>query len=160
MISDQSMIWPMFAHVVLVFVLYVLLSRRRVAAVKGGRATVSQFRQNLSEPEDSLFVHNNLKNQFELPIFFHVACIAIYIVNADNIGTVLLAWLFVISRYVHSYIHISTNRMPIADQPSSWALVPADHVDLARHLDDLWIWTRTHPWMVRHLTTDAHTRWS
>ncbi|MCJ8506496.1 MAPEG family protein [Rhizobium lemnae] len=111
MISDQSMIWPMFAHVVLVFVLYVLLSRRRVAAVKGGRATVAQFRQNLSEPEDSLFVHNNLKNQFELPIFFHVACIAIYIVNADNIGTVLLAWLFVISRYVHSYIHISTNHI-------------------------------------------------
>lgn len=111
MISDQSMIWPMFAHVMLVFVLYLMLSKRRIAAVKAGRATVSQFRQNLSEPEDSLFVHNNLKNQFELPIFFHVACIAIYIVNADNIGTVLLAWLFVISRCVHSYIHISTNRI-------------------------------------------------
>lgn len=111
MISDQSMIWPMFAHVVLVFVLYVLLSKRRVAAVKAGRATVSQFRQNLTEPEDSLFVHNNLKNQFELPIFFHVGCIAIYIVNADNIGTVILAWLFVLSRYVHSYIHVTSNRI-------------------------------------------------
>lgn len=111
MISDQSMIWPMFAHVVLVFLLYVLLSKRRVAAVKNGRATVSQFRQNLTEPEDSLFVHNNLKNQFELPIFFHVGCLAIYIVNADNIGTVILAWVFVLSRYVHSYIHVTTNRI-------------------------------------------------
>lgn len=111
MISDQSMIWPMFAHVVLVFVLYVLLSRRRVAAVKAGRATVAQFRQNLNEPEDSLFVHNNLKNQFELPIFFHVGCIAIYIVNADNIGTVALAWIFVLARYAHSFVHVTSNRI-------------------------------------------------
>lgn len=111
MISDQSMIWPMFAHVVLVFVLYVLLSRRRFAAVKAGRATVAQFRQNLNEPEDSLFVHNNLKNQFELPIFFHVGCIAIYIVNADNIGTVALAWIFVLARYAHSFVHVTSNRI-------------------------------------------------
>ncbi|WP_436799480.1 MAPEG family protein [Rhizobium oryzicola] len=111
MLSDQSMIWPMFAHVMLVFGLYVLLSKRRFAAVKAGRATVSQFRENLSEPEDSLFVHNNLKNQFELPIFFHVGCIAVYILNADNFGTVAVAWLFVVSRFAHSYIHVTSNRI-------------------------------------------------
>lgn len=111
MLSDQSMIWPMFAHVVLVFGLYVLLAKRRYAAVKAGRATVSQFRENLSEPADSLFVHNNLKNQFELPVFFHVCCIAIYLLRADNPGTVALAWVFVLSRFAHSYVHVTSNRI-------------------------------------------------
>ena len=101
----------MIAHAVLVLVLYVLLSRRRVAAVKAGRATVSQFRENLKEPEDSLFVHNNLKNQFELPIFFHIVCLTLYVVQGDNIFTVLFAWGFVLSRYVHAYIHVTTNRI-------------------------------------------------
>jgi hypothetical protein len=89
----------------------VLLSRRRVAAVKAGRATVSQFRENLKEPEDSLFVHNNLKNQFELPIFFHIVCVTLYVVQGDNLATVALAWGFVVSRYLHAYIHVTTNRI-------------------------------------------------
>jgi hypothetical protein len=111
MITNEAMIWPMIAHAVLVFTLYVLLSRRRVAAVKAGRATVSQFRENLKEPEDSLFVHNNLKNQFELPLFFHIVCVTLYVVQGDNIATVALAWGFVVSRYVHAYIHVTTNRI-------------------------------------------------
>ncbi|MCY1664577.1 MAPEG family protein [Rhizobium sp. SL86] len=109
--TNEAMIWPMIAHVMLVFTLYVLLSRRRVAAVKAGRATVSQFRENLKEPEDSLFVHNNLKNQFELPIFFHIVCVTLYVVQGDNLATVALAWGFVVSRYLHAYIHVTTNRI-------------------------------------------------
>jgi hypothetical protein len=111
MISNEAMIWPMVAHAALVLILYVLLSKRRVAAVKAGRATVSQFRANLEEPEDSLFVHNNLKNQFELPMFFHIGCLALFAVDGDNIGTVILAWLFVASRYAHSYVHVTSNRV-------------------------------------------------
>ncbi|MGN7292204.1 MAPEG family protein [Rhizobium sp. SAFR-030] len=111
MISNEAMIWPMIAHAALVLALYVQLSRRRVAAVKAGRATVAQFRENLREPEESLFVHNNLKNQFELPMFFHIVCLALFAVDGDNIGTVVLAWLFVASRYVHAYIHVTTNRI-------------------------------------------------
>jgi hypothetical protein len=111
MISNEAMIWPMIAHVALVFALYFLLSKRRIAAVKSGRATVSQFRENQQEPEDSLFVHNSLKNQFELPLLFHIVCLALFAVDGDNIFTVILAWLFVASRYVHAYIHVTSNRI-------------------------------------------------
>ncbi|MBP2547902.1 hypothetical protein J2858_000795 [Neorhizobium galegae] len=111
MISNEAMIWPMVAHAALVLVLYILLSRRRVAAVKAGRATVEQFRDNLQEPADSLYVHNNLKNQFELPMFFHIGCLTLFAVDGDNLGTVILAWLFVASRYAHSYVHVTSNRV-------------------------------------------------
>ncbi len=66
----------MFAHVVLVL-FSTCCCRAAACCGQGRQATVAQFRQNLNEPEDSLFVTTTSKNQFELPIFFHVGCIAI-----------------------------------------------------------------------------------
>ena len=61
-----------FAQVALTYAIYALISRRRVAAIKAGDATVSQFRENQDEPPQSRFVRNNLANQFELPVLFFV----------------------------------------------------------------------------------------
>lgn len=111
MLSTNATLWPMIAHAALVFILYGLLSRKRVAAVRNGSAEAAQFRENREEPLASLLVHNNLKNQFELPILFYAASLALDASTADNIGTVILAWIFVIARYVHSYVHITSNRL-------------------------------------------------
>jgi hypothetical protein len=110
MLSNATL-WPMIAHAALVFLLYWLLSKRRVAAVRSGSAQAAQFRENREEPPASLLVHNNLRNQFELPVLFHTVCLALYISTADNWATVALAWIFVLSRYAHSYIHITSNRL-------------------------------------------------
>ncbi|MGE7370878.1 MAPEG family protein [Neorhizobium sp. NPDC001467] len=111
MTDTTAMFWPMIAHAFLVFILYYLLSSRRVAAVRSGLVKAEQFRENLSEPAGSLLIHNNLKNQFELPMLFHVGVLATFICNADNIGTILIAWIFVLSRYAHSYVHVTSNRL-------------------------------------------------
>jgi hypothetical protein len=111
MLSTEAMLWPMIAHAALVFFLYWLLSRRRFAAVKAGSAEAGQFRENTQEPPESLLVHNNLKNQFELPVLFYAACLALYVSTADNAATIALAWLFVLSRYAHSYLHLTSNRL-------------------------------------------------
>lgn len=111
MTFSEAMLWPMIAHAALVFGLYFLLSSKRLGAVRAGRVRADQFKENREEPLESLLVHNNLKNQFELPVLFHVACLALYMTTADNVVTVLLAWAFVASRYVHSYVHITSNRL-------------------------------------------------
>ncbi len=111
MTFSEAMLWPMIAHAVLVFGLYFLLSRKRVGAVREGRVKAEQFRENREEPLESLLIHNNLKNQFELPVLFHVVCIVLYMTTADNVVTVALAWVFVLSRYVHSYVHLTSNRL-------------------------------------------------
>lgn len=108
---SNAMLWPMIAHAALIFLLYWLLSKRRFAAVHSGSAQAAQFRENRQEPLESLLVHNNLRNQFELPVLFHAVCLALYISTADNWATVALAWIFVLSRYAHSYIHITSNRL-------------------------------------------------
>lgn len=111
MLSTNATIWPMIAHVALVFFLYLLLSKKRFQAVRNGSVQPAEFRENLREPPESLLVHNNIKNQFELPVLFHAASLALYATTADNWGTVALGWVFVLSRFVHAYVHITSNRL-------------------------------------------------
>ena len=109
--TDNAIFWPMIAHAILVYGLYVLLALRRKAAVAGGNATTSQFRENREEPADSLFVRNSLANQFELPVLFYACTIVTCLVDADTFPAIALAWIFVLSRWVHALIHVTSNRL-------------------------------------------------
>ncbi|MDX3925692.1 MAG: MAPEG family protein [Shinella sp.] len=111
MSPTEATLWPMIAHVALVYTLYFLLSKRRFQAVKTGSATADRFRDNRDEPAESLAVRNCLANQFELPVLFHAVSILLYLVDADNPVTVALGWLFVASRYAHAYVHVTSNRL-------------------------------------------------
>lgn len=109
--SQSAIFWPMLAHVALIYGIYFLVSKRRIAAIKAGNARSSQFRENLQDPPESLFAHNNLRNQFELPALFYPLCIALYVTNGATLLTLVLAWLFVASRYIHAWVHVTTNRI-------------------------------------------------
>ncbi len=111
MSPTQATIWPMIAHVALVIVLYLLLSARRMRAVREGRARPEQFRENREEPAESLVVKNAIANQFELPMLFYAVSILLYLVDADNPVTVAGGWLFVALRYAHAYVHVTSNRL-------------------------------------------------
>ena len=111
MSPTEATIWPMIAHVALVFCLYLLLSSRRMGAVKDGRARPEQFRENREEPAESLIVKNAIANQFELPVLFYAVSILLYLVDADNPVTVAGGWLFVALRYAHAYVHVTSNRL-------------------------------------------------
>lgn len=111
MSPTEATIWPMIAHVALVFCLYLLLSSRRMGAVKEGRARPDQFRENREEPAESFVVKNAIANQFELPVLFYAVSILLYLVDADNTVTVAGGWLFVALRYAHAYVHVTSNRL-------------------------------------------------
>lgn len=109
--NQTAIFWPMLAHVALVYGIYVLIFLRRKAAVQAGSTKISQFRENMNEPPESLFVRNNLANQFELPVLFHACCLALHAATAADGVAVVLAWIFVVSRYVHAFIHVTSNRI-------------------------------------------------
>ena len=111
MSPTEATIWPVIAHVALVFALYFLLSMRRMGAVKSGRASPDQFRENRNEPAESVTVKNAIANQFELPVLFYAVSILLYLVDADNPATVAGGWLFVALRYAHAYVHVTSNRL-------------------------------------------------
>ncbi|WP_267552867.1 MAPEG family protein [Rhizobium rhizogenes] len=111
--TGYEMFWPMVAHAVLVFALYALLGWRRNRMVKAGQIRISQFRENhaADEPAESLVVRNSIANQFELPLLFHACCIVLYVTQADNLAAVILAWLFVATRYAHAFVHVTSNNL-------------------------------------------------
>lgn len=109
--NQAAILWPMIAHAALVYAVYVLMFVRRKAAVRAGSARISQFRENQNEPAESLFVRNNLTNQFELPVLFHACCLALFVAGGAGIAAVVLAWIFILSRYVHAFIHVTSNRI-------------------------------------------------
>ena len=49
----------------------------------------------------------NVMNQFELPVLFHVVCLALFVTAGVSFLSVTLAWLFVVLRYVHAWLHLA-----------------------------------------------------
>ncbi|WP_233135943.1 MAPEG family protein [Agrobacterium vaccinii] len=111
MSPTTAMFWPMIAHAFLVFGLYVLLFLRRKKFTFTSREAIQRFRDVGEESEQSKLVNKNLANQFEMPMLFHAVCLLLYITDADNIATIILAWIFVAGRYAHSYVHVTSNRL-------------------------------------------------
>ncbi len=62
-------------------------------------------------PEQARKVSNAFDNQFQLPVLFYVACFLAIGFSATLIE-VLLAVAFVVTRYVHAVIHVTTNNVP------------------------------------------------
>ena len=109
---QTAIFWPMLAHVLLVYIVYLVMFKRRYEAVKSGEARISQYKVRSTEPASSVTVANNLINQFELPVLFHVLCLALFVTNGVNYLTLALMWLFIATRYVHAWVHLNGNHVP------------------------------------------------
>ncbi|WP_417426585.1 MAPEG family protein [Hoeflea sp.] len=113
MSQSTAIFWPVMAQVLLTYAIYMLVSARRVGAVKAGNARPSDFRIPIVEPAPSAAAVRNLSNQFELPVLFYAACLALYVTGAADTATVVVAWVFVLARVAHSYVHVTSNRLRI-----------------------------------------------
>ena len=99
----HSLIFPMAAHVTLTALLYVLLTIARAPKIWGiGQRSDGTNPWASIEPRISA----NLSNQFEWPLFFHVACMLLLGNESSNAAAVGLAWLFIGGRIAHSLVQI------------------------------------------------------
>lgn len=103
----HSLLLPMAAHVALAAWLYVLLTVVRAPAIWGiGRLPDGSNPWARFEPRISA----NLRNQFEWPLFFHVACALLMQTEASTIA-IVLAWVFVAGRVLHGCVQILTTHI-------------------------------------------------
>ena len=134
--SDFSLVYPMFALVLVTATVMVMLFRRRVLAVREGLITTSYFRiyqdQGVPEPEDAAKAARHFSNLFEAPTLFYVACLAAMIVGGSGTLMVGLAWGYVAARIAHATIHLGSNRLRwrIRAYFVSWVILMAMWVDL------------------------------
>ncbi|MER9372766.1 MAPEG family protein [Mesorhizobium sp. M0491] len=109
--NQTTIFWPVLAHVLLIYIVYCVLGRRRYGAVRSGEAKPGQFKVRSTEPASSVTVAANLTNQFELPVLFYVLCLTLHLTNGVNYLTQALMWIFVASRYFHAWIHLTSNNL-------------------------------------------------
>ena len=56
-------------------------------------------------------VGNAFHNQLELPVLFYVAVLLALQTETLDVVLLILSWLFVLSRLVHAYVHVTSNRL-------------------------------------------------
>lgn len=107
------MFYPMFAMVLLTLVVAGILLFSRINAARSGSVDPRVFKLNKSKelPDKLVQAANNYTNLFEVPLLFYIAGITSIVMGTQNSILIALAWLFVASRVVHSYIHLTNNKI-------------------------------------------------
>jgi len=106
----NQIFFPVLVMILMTLLVYVRLIRVKVRELRAGR--VNRERLALHEdawPESVLQVNNNIRNQFELPVLFYVVCGVLWALDAVGIVALVAAWLFVLSRIAHAWIHLGSN---------------------------------------------------
>lgn len=101
---------PVFVEVGLIFLLMVLMGLERGRSLARGeikRDDIALDGENY--PARARQFANSFSNQFELPMLFFVLIAFILITRVGDILLLVLAWVFVISRLVHAYVHTTSN---------------------------------------------------
>lgn len=107
------MFYPMFAMAMLTIGVGLYLFSMRVRMSKSGLVDPRVFKLNKSKdlPDVLIQTANNFSNLFEVPVLFYVACITAVVTQHQSLAMQVLAWLFVISRLAHTYIHLTKNKI-------------------------------------------------
>lgn len=106
-----SVLFPVFALVFLTIYIGLWLGKLRWAAVKRGDLNPGFYKLNRGGklPDYLAKVSHNYDNLLEFPILFYILTIWLFVTDNVEIAQVVMAWVFVVSRYMHSYIHTTFN---------------------------------------------------
>ena len=110
--SVAEVLLPVFVLVALVFILLFWMGKERRGALVAREVQMKDIALDEPNwPKKATQLANCLKNQFEFPVLFYVlVAVALPLRQADFIF-VLLSWVFVVTRYVHAGIFVSSNNV-------------------------------------------------
>ncbi|HET9046725.1 MAG TPA: MAPEG family protein [Casimicrobiaceae bacterium] len=113
MIARHAILFPLLAYVLLTAIVALLMYRRRVGEMRTRRIhpqQVASAAQMATRLEDT-GAADNFRNLFETPLLFVAAVLTIYAAPLTSVPYVVLAWLYVVTRVVHSIIHCTYNKV-------------------------------------------------
>jgi hypothetical protein len=110
----KPLLIPLLAQVALTFIVMLTMYHQRISEMKSKKINPQRIKSRSAHHgvlTDSETSADNYANLFESPVLFYTAVIlALILMLQDNI-LVVLAWCYVASRYLHSFIHITYNRV-------------------------------------------------
>ncbi len=110
--SIATILLPLFVLVALTFALMFGMGLTRVGALKRGEVKMGDVALGQTNwPPRVQQISNSYASQFQLPVLFYLLTVLAIITRHADFLFVILAWLFVASRFLHAYIHITTNNV-------------------------------------------------
>ena len=108
--SVQMVLLPVFVLVGLTFALLLWMAGARRRALVSGETKIRDIAlRQPNWPERATQIGNCFSNQFEIPVLFYILiAIALPLRHADLV-IVLLSWVFVVTRFAHAGIFVSSN---------------------------------------------------
>ncbi len=110
----KPILMPLIAMVLLTLLVWIYMYITRIREMNRRRihpqqlATGEEARALLS---DSAAPADNLRNLFEIPVLFYVAVLLSLVLMLQDPMLAYLSWGFVITRYLHSLVHCTYNRV-------------------------------------------------
>lgn len=111
--ESNAILLPVAGQLLLILITALLtVTTRRRAAVEG-KIKLSRFKAMDLSGLDAKYLTpgNNYNNQFQIPMLFLAFVLFALQLNLVDQFFVIASWLFVASRYLHAFIHITYNHV-------------------------------------------------
>ena len=104
---------PMGALALLTFIVLGFIPARRFRAASAGQVKAEDFRFGESQavPGHVSIPNRNYMNLLELPMLFYVAGLMYYVAGRLDQAALVVAWVYVGLRAVHSLVHLTYNNV-------------------------------------------------
>lgn len=90
-----------------------LMFQKRFQAIQQKRISPKYFKSYQGEIDHNLKVfENHYNNQFQIPMMFFITCLTGIALNQTHLFFCIIAALFVITRLLHSWVHLTSNYLP------------------------------------------------
>jgi hypothetical protein len=91
------------------------LAKLRFTALRRGEIDPRFFRQyrDYEEPEALHVASRHVSNLFEAPVLFYAIVLIAFVTQQVGWLPLVLAWIYVLLRIAHSYVHLTTNNVMI-----------------------------------------------
>jgi hypothetical protein len=108
--SIQAVLLPLFVQVALTFMLLFWMGYCRTAALTSGAVKTRDIAlREPNWPPETTQVANAFQNQLEIPVLFYVLTILALITRHADLVFVVMAWIFVVLRLGHAFVHTTDN---------------------------------------------------
>ncbi len=104
---------PLFLHLILIFWVGTRMLKARVKAIRGGTAKMSEIASDSSAwPRKVKLLGNNFDSQFDTPTLWYAVSALVVALQMVDLAFIALSWIFILTRYAHSFVHTGNNDVP------------------------------------------------
>ena len=109
----QMVLLPVFVQIALTFALLIWMARARTSSVSRGETKIRDIAlRQPAWPAQATQISNCYDSQFQLPPLFYVLVILAWATRQADLIFVVMAWIFVLARLAHAYVHTTSNHVP------------------------------------------------